>query len=461
MGAIPRLCRAAAGAAACVALGALGVPVTAHAATGGGAWGIVPSADASTTDNRLYAAACSDASTCWAVGMEWNGSVYQTLIEQATSSGWVVVPSPDNTQSSTTNGNEDNVLDSLSCLPSGPCFAAGYWYDGQNQAHALALENSGSGWTMMTTADSAPAVVDDMFNGITCVSASDCWAVGETVVPGVFFIPYVPVPGTPAQTLTEHWDGTQWKIVSSANNGGAENVLNSVACVSTSNCYAVGINGTSSSTYDALIEQWNGSAWSLVTSANPSAQENELDGAWCASDGTCHATGLQRQPSATQTLTELSSASAGWADDHGADTAPDHLNNTTGITCVDDADCWSVGEYDSNGSFLFQTLVQQRTAAGWAVVPSADTSATQANQLWGVGCSGPSTCYAVGYSTDSNGNNHTLIEALSGPAAQVPEMPPALLILPLGAAAVACRRTLLAGVHRHGRAAPQPARRQP
>ena len=124
MGMSRRIRRGLVGTAACLVLAGFAAPLTAHAATAG-AWGIVPSQDGSSTDNRLYAAACSDAGTCWAVGTAYNGTVYQTLIEQATPSGWVVVPSPDNTQTSTTNGNETNVLNIISCLPWGPCFAAG------------------------------------------------------------------------------------------------------------------------------------------------------------------------------------------------------------------------------------------------------------------------------------------------------------------------------------------------
>lgn len=423
-----RRCRLAIAAVACAVV-ALATLAPLHAAAApASAWGIAPSQDPAANDNRLYSVACADAATCWAVGWYNNGSVYQTLIERLTPTGWVVVPSPDGSSTTTTNGNEDNVLTSVTCVRAGPCFAAGYWYDGQNQAHTLITENSGSGWQPMTSADSAPAVVDDLLNGITCVSASDCWAVGESLVPGTFFIPYVPVPGTPAQTFAEHWDGSQWKIATTADSGAGENVLDGVACVSTADCVAVGIDNTGSSTYDALVEQWNGSSWSIVGSANPSAQLNELDGAWCGGDGTCHATGIQRAPSATQTLTEQANGSSGWTSDGGADTAPDRLNGSTGITCTADDDCWSVGEYDSNGQFLFQTLIQQRTARGWSVAPSADTSPTQANQLWGVACADPADCYAVGWSTDAHGVNHTLIEASTAAPVQVPEVAPGLAV---------------------------------
>ena len=43
---------------------------------------------------------------------------------------------------------------------------------------------------------------------MTCVSASDCWAVGYYIYSSGVYI---------YQTLIEHWDGTSWAIVTSPN----------------------------------------------------------------------------------------------------------------------------------------------------------------------------------------------------------------------------------------------------
>ena len=277
----------------------------------------------------------------------------------------------------------------------------------------------------MTSADKAPALVDDLLHGITCRSASDCWAVGESLVPGFFGIPFVPVPGTPAQTLTEHWDGSSWSVVTSANSGFSENILDGVACSSASNCWAVGIDNNGSSAYDALIEQYNGTVWSIAGGADPSQQLNELDGAWCGADGTCRAAGIQRGSAATQTLVEQTTPSGSWTSDSGADTSSSQLNGTTGITCTDDSDCWAVGEYDATGNFLFQTLVEMRTSAGWVVVPSADVDPTHPNVLWGVTCADAAECWTVGYATDKKGVNHTLVEGTAtSPPAPLPDVTP-------------------------------------
>src|SRR5205823_5991731 len=80
---------------------------------------------------------------------------------------------------------------------------------------------------------------------------SDVWAVGEQGV----------------QTLTEHWDGTQWSIVPSPNVGDGENFLAGVASTATDEVWAVGYHDSMPS--GTLIERWNGTSWSVVSSPNP------------------------------------------------------------------------------------------------------------------------------------------------------------------------------------------------
>src|SRR5207253_656150 len=105
--------------------------------------------------------------------------------------------------------------------------------------------------------------------GVTCVSASECWAVG-TVGRNA---------ANASQTLIERWDGTSWAIVTSPNtNATQNNYLNGVTCVSASECWAVG-SYYNDSAYQTLIERWDGTSWAIVTSPNTSAtQHNELLG---------------------------------------------------------------------------------------------------------------------------------------------------------------------------------------
>ena len=74
------------------------------------------------------------------------------------------------------------------------------------------------------------------------------------------------------QTLIERWDGTSWAIVTSPNTSTTQNnFLYGVTCVSASDCWAVGYYvNASSNAYQTLIERWDGTSWAIVTSPNTS-----------------------------------------------------------------------------------------------------------------------------------------------------------------------------------------------
>ena len=117
---------------------------------------------------------------------------------------------------------------------------------------------SGFSWSVVPTPNPSSSPNDNL-PGVACTSTSDCWAVGSASS-GVGL----------SQTLAEHWDGTAWSIVTTPNAGTSEeNFLYGVACISASDCWAVGYSVVSGFVADTLAEHWNGSAWSIVTTPNP------------------------------------------------------------------------------------------------------------------------------------------------------------------------------------------------
>src|SRR6266487_4199239 len=111
-----------------------------------------------------------------------------------------------------------------------------------------------------------PGVGNESLYGIAAVSVNDVWAVGNTQNNEV---------GNP-QTLIEHWDGTSWSAVSSPNPG-SNNILYAVTRVpGTNQIWAVGLS-YNNNLNQTLIEHWNGVTWSIVSSPNPGL-ENELVG---------------------------------------------------------------------------------------------------------------------------------------------------------------------------------------
>jgi len=63
------------------------------------------------------------------------------------------------------------------------------------------------------------------------------------------------------QPLTEKWNGSGWRTLSSP-----FQPVHRVSCVSSSFCMAVG--STYATNFQTRIEKWNGSSWSIVSSPN-------------------------------------------------------------------------------------------------------------------------------------------------------------------------------------------------
>ena len=88
---------------------------------------------------------------------------------------------------------------------------------------------------------------------ISEVSRDQVWAVGD-------------YGGQHSGTLIEHWNGRAWKVQPSPNPGGQqEDALYGVAAASASNVWAVG----EFDTYpidNSLVEHWNGHDWKHVSS---------------------------------------------------------------------------------------------------------------------------------------------------------------------------------------------------
>ncbi len=349
-------------------------------------WSIVPSpSTAATQENQLFGLSCVSASDCWTVGYASNNTAFQTLIEQWNGTGWSIAPSP------STNATLDNVLNGVSCVSASDCWTVGYANNGTTD-QTLVEQWNGTGWAIVPS-PSTSAALQNVLNSVSCVSASDCWAVGFANT------------GTTNQTLIEHWGGTGWSIVPSPNTAAEPNELYSITCVSVSDCWAVGtaFNGT---TFQTLTEQWNGAGWAIVPSPNTSATlSNSLNSISCVSASDCWAVGTANNGTTNQTLIEQWNGT-GWSIAPSPSTNATLDNVLNGVSCVSASDCWAVG-FASSGTAL-QTLIEQWNGTGWSIAPSPSTNATLANILNSVSCVSASDCWTAG-----RANNGTALQTLT------------------------------------------------
>jgi hypothetical protein len=292
----------------------------------------------------------------------------------------------------------NNPLNSVACTSANECWAVGL--SGGNTGRQTLIERwDGISWSIIPSPNPAAATYS-LLNGVTCVSANECWAVGQNYIAGYY------------QTLIERWDGTAWAIVTSANSlPVTNNVLQAVTCVSGSDCWAVG-TGSNGSTGQTLTEHWDGTAWSVVSSPNTSAtQENDLYSIACVSASDCRAVGyFIGANSYRQTLIEHWNGMS-WALDPSPNTSAAQSNYLYGVTCVSAANCWAVGYgYTDSSPNYPKTLIERWDGTSWAIVSSPNPSFARTNELVGVTCASASDCWAVGYYLVSPSVFQTLTE---------------------------------------------------
>lgn len=264
----------------------------------------------------------------------------------------------------------------------------------------LAEHWNGSSWKQVATANPA---VGGYFNAVAATSTTNAWAVGLAARGG----PGQPSPATP---LIEHWNGSHWAIQRvPAVPGGGE--LDGVQALSARNAWAVG--WTHASTQQTLIEHWNGSGWTRVPSPNEGTQSflhaitvESASNAWAvgsfiAADGT------------NRTLTMH------WNGSHWSvipSQSPGGDDALISVTASWTNNIWAVGLRNpsrcGNGGPKCQTLIEHWNGSHWTLVASPNPPSGYLNVLLGIRAVSRTSIYAVG-STDFNS---TLIVHWNGTA---------------------------------------------
>ncbi|MGP8059556.1 MAG: IPT/TIG domain-containing protein [Acidimicrobiales bacterium] len=358
-----------------VSLGVIGNPPSASAASN--TWSIATSPNTSTSQsNSLNKVSCISASWCTAVGYYYvTGTTGQTLIEQWNGSTWSIATSPN------TSTSQSNFLNGVSCTSASMCVAVGEFMTGTVD-QTLIEQWNGSTWSIATSPNTSTSE-NNSLEGVSCTSVSACTAVGDYY------------DGSADQTLIEQWNGSTWSIDTSPNTSTSEeNNLNGVSCTSASACTAVG-NYDTGTAYQTLIEQWNGSTWSIATSPNTStSQGNYLEGVSCTSTSACTAAGEYYLGTTGLTLVEQWNGNT-WS----IVTSPNVSNSQESffyeVSCTSTSACTAAGGASFTSS-ADQTLIEQWNGSTWSIVTSPDTSTSQGDSLEGVSCTSTSACAAVG-----------------------------------------------------------------
>jgi hypothetical protein len=390
-------------ASACTAAGSYEHPNTILGLTtaerwNGTAWAIQPSPNPSgAAGSELDGVSCPSASACTAVGSSVSSSSTVPLAERWNGTAWAIQPTPPPHP----RGGAQSTLEAVSCTSASACTAVGYSfnYPGTNATTTLAERWNGTAWAVQPTPN--PSGSDSQLYGVSCTSATACTAVGSG----------------PSGVLAERWNGTAWALQPTPNpSGSSGGDLDGVSCTSAASCSAVGLSYTSFG--DAtLAERWNGTAWAIQPTPNPSsAQDSSLAGVSCTSASACTAAGTYYDPvtNTDLTLAEQWNGTA-WALQPTPNPSGAVNSELDGVSCTSASACTAVGwgSYD-NTSVGEETLAEQWNGTAWAIQPTPNPSSAAGSGLAGVSCTSASACTAVGdYSTFQSLASVTLAERYS------------------------------------------------
>jgi len=289
------------------------------------------------------------------------------------------------------NPGSFNSLIAVSADSASDAWAVGYYETGGGVDKTLIVHWNGSSWSKLPSPNPNPNY--NVLGGVTAVSPTDAWAVGQTKT------------GTIPETLIMHWNGTKWTRVPSPSPG-IDGILLGVAAspASGKNAWAVGsyLSSTGAESLHTLILHWNGTAWSRVKSPNPTTQGNALSGVSMTSAKSAWAVGSIS--SGDQTLI-LHWNGTKWSQVKSFSVSGD----LTSVSSASPSTGWAVGSDDDSPT---HTIIAARSGSTWSTEASPNPSAA-GNYLYGVSADSATSAWAVGYETQSS-DQYILIARWSG-----------------------------------------------
>jgi len=216
------------------------------------------------------------------------------------------------------------------------------------------------------------------------ISGTDVWAVGAE--------PHQSAALT--ATLAEHWDGTQWSVVSTPRVPYVEVQLNSISAVGGNDVWAAGFADNVSCQQlicgRSLVERWDGSSWTRVSSSNPGLADY-LYGIAALSPSDVWVGGEEWQKSPLIDFPVLMHF-------NGTNWKPYsfpqlQLGQISALFALSSTDVWAVGSYGTISSG--QGLVLHWDGKSWKMIPFPietggiiqlrSFSGAASNDLWAVG----------------------------------------------------------------------------
>jgi hypothetical protein len=289
-------------------------------------------------------------------------------------------------------------VDSFAARSPADAWAVGLKPGGRCQYETLTQHWDGSAWRVVPSPSRTQ--VDSVLDSVTVAGSNAAWAVGTAGC-----------PAEQSRTLTEHWNGSAWSLVASPNGGTTTNrfsTLQAVSAASDSDVWAVGAQAGvrhQAPVTLPLIEHWNGSRWSIV--AAPAAATGVLESVSADSSSDVWAVGAGQEGGASTVALHFDGSS--WK----LLTVPTPAN-TSGtlfsVKALSPANAWAVGESFPNAGGVGKILTDHWDGHSWKIVSAPPVGGPSAlSALYSVDAAPTTGVWAVGFwLTETAGNSVVL-----------------------------------------------------
>jgi hypothetical protein len=365
--------------------GAAAAPVS----VSGNGWRLEPSFNFGPQDNVLASVSAASTRDAWAVGAYYPSatSPLATLAHHFDGKRWTAYPLPN-------VGTQENVLLAVSMPSPGKAWAVGYYINGKFEQKALIERFDGKTWSVVPSQN--PGQKGNILYGVAAISDRDVWAVGAKQDSAGLW-----------RTLAEHWDGSSWSVVDSADPGVNGDQFYAVTARASGDVFAVGQQAGAGFPSEALIEHWDGKAWSVLASP-ADADATALPLGVAATPYSLTVVGQQETDQAPYTTY----VAAGPASDLSIQNTPNSgagENDLFGAATAGDGSTWAVGWDINTKTGNHDPLVLSKRGGRWSLVSSPRLGGTDSG-FAAIAAIPGGGLWAVGVTGNSAGNYATLIE---------------------------------------------------
>lgn len=336
------------------------------------------------TQARLAGVSCASRQTCISVGTAWDTErkKWKSISHLWNGTNWSALQSVDPTEEE----YDSYEFLSISCTSSTACTAVGAKKRTVSGLETAPLAERWNGTSWSVQSPSTAGVPNAEFQAVSCVSSTECLAVGD----------YNSVGGAET-TLAERWNGTSWTVTPTPIIGGVYATrLTGISCTSASFCVATGFSQLAAYQEEAspLVERWDGTSWTAMIT--PSVSAAKLNAVSCTSSSACTAVGVEKDIAGgreMRTLVERWNGSE-WS----IQSTPSlEAGKLMGVSCAAPSACTAVGKYFSE-SFPYgepNVLVERWNGSTWSMAAAPPPAHTASDWLAGVSCFETSDCVAV------------------------------------------------------------------